>query len=127
MKSENTLPTEFQIGDLIYWTEEAQEKVPQAKAGELVGKVTQVKVRKSFNPLIEYEDIEKQLKSVNSDWVTKIPLVLKKYAKSKVAQQKPIKSIKKEESFMSKLKATALTTVEQNKEAAIIAAKNGSR
>jgi len=40
-----------------------------------------------------------------------------------VAQQEPIKSIKKEESFMSKLKATAITTIDQNKEAAIIAAK----
>lgn len=40
-----------------------------------------------------------------------------------VAQQEPIKPIKKEESFMSKLKATAITTIDQNKEAAIIAAK----
>lgn len=48
-----------------------------------------------------------------------------KSKKEPVAQQEPIKSksIKKEETFMSKLKATALTTVDQNKEAAIIAAK----
>lgn len=48
-----------------------------------------------------------------------------KSKKEPVAQQEPIKSksIKKEGTFMSKLKATALTTVDQNKEAAIIAAK----
>jgi hypothetical protein len=48
-----------------------------------------------------------------------------KSKKEPVAQQEPIKSksIKKEETFMSKLKAIALTTVDQNKEAAIIAAK----
>lgn len=123
MKSEDTALTEFQIGDLIYWTEEAEKHISYTKAGELAGKVTQIKIRKSSDSLIEYEDTKKQLKYIDSNCVTKIPLALTKYAGSKVAQQKPIKSIKKEESFMSKLKATALTTVEQNKEAAIIAAK----
>lgn len=124
MKSEDTALTEFQIGDLIYWTEEAEKHISYAKAGELAGKVTQITSRKPSNPLIEYENAEKQLKQIDSGWVTKIPLlVLKKYAESKVAQQEPIKSIKEEESFISKLRSTALTTVEQNKEAAIIAAK----
>jgi len=123
MKSEDTAPTEFQIGDLIYWTEQADKYISYAKAGELAGKVTQIKIRKYSDPLIEYEDTKQQLKHIDSGWVTKIPLALTKYSKSKVAQQEPIKSIKEEESFMSKLKSTALTTVEQNKEAAIIAAK----
>lgn len=40
-----------------------------------------------------------------------------------VAQPEPIKPIKSENTFMSKIKQTALTTVDQNKQATIIASK----
>lgn len=123
MKSEDTALTEFQIGDLIYWTEQAEKHISYAKAGELAGKVTQIKIRKSSGPLIEYEDTKKQLGSVDSTWVTKVPPVLVTYVESKVAQQEPNQLTITKETFMSKLKATASTTVDQNKEALVIASK----
>lgn len=123
MKSENTPLTEFHIGDLIYWTEEAEKELLSTKANELAGKVVSIKKRRHSNSLIEYEDTEKQLGSVDSAWVTKIPLALTKYVESKVAQQEPNQLTITKETFMSKLKATALTTVDQNKEALVIASK----
>lgn len=123
MKPEDTPLTEFHIGDLIYWTEYAESRLLSAKAKKLVGKVVSIEKRKHTSPLIKYEDTEKQLGSVDSGWVTTVPPVLVKYAESKVAQQEPNQLTITEESFMSKLRSTALTTVEQNKEAAIIAAK----
>lgn len=123
VKPEDTPLTEFHIGDLICWTEEAEKHLASAKANELVGRVVSIKKRKHTSPLIEYEDTEKQLGSVDSAWVTKVPPVLVTYAESKVAQQEPNQLTITKETFMSKLKATALTTVDQNKEALVIASK----
>lgn len=119
MKSEDTAPTEFQIGDLIYWTENAEKHLSSAKANELVGKVVSIEERKHTSPLIKYEDTEKQLGSVDSGWVTKVPPVLVTYVESKVAQQEPNQLTITKETLMSKLKAT----VDQNKEALVIASK----
>ena len=123
---------EFSIGDLICYTEEARDTLLTTKGtlpNEVIGTVTKVldRTRLGSTPLLEYKDIQGTELNIDSGWVTKYVATPTKNQTTKpkpkpVAQPEPIQSITKE-TFMSKIKDTALTTVGQNKQALVIASK----
>lgn len=129
---QDSTSNKFSIGDLICYNQEARDDLSSAKGtlpNEIIGTVTEVIDRTALgsDPLLKYKGIQDDIQGIDSGWVTKYVTTPSKKQTTKpkykpVAQQEPIQSITKE-TFMSKLKETASTTVEQNKQALIIASK----
>lgn len=126
---------EFTLGDLIYYNQEARDKLGSAKGtlpNEIIGNVTKVidRTKSGSTPLLEYKTIHGKLNTIDSGWVTKYVATPTKNQTTKpkpkpVTRPEPIQLTTKEKPMAQKptIKDTAVTLVAANKDAAILAAK----
>lgn len=127
LAEDNTIKAKLKVGDTIGYNEEycnaSNYSIPDRTRYKIIGTVIGVKEQDSGrNPLVSYKTLSGSTDTVDEGWVEILPSPSTKTAKP-VAQLEPIIPTPIKETFMSKIKNSASATVDQNKQALVIASK----
>lgn len=123
--TDDVIKTKLKVGDSIGYNKAACRELSHSNPilGTVIGTIVSIKERTSpQTPCVTYKNLQGNHDMIDEGWVEVLPKPSTKTTKP-VAQLEPIIPTPIKETFMSKIKASASATVDQNKQALVIASK----